>query len=136
LVLVFRVLPVHINTIEAIILDHIHATSSKVLPRRVTRTNGIKRLLLVGVRPAPNAEQHLEIAVLLLEQAELLEGAVDVLSRVGPRVTGEVDVGVSIVVAEGDVAVRRVVSKGVEQVGQLRGGYLLRKVFPSINVLL
>jgi hypothetical protein len=66
----------------------------------------------------------------------LLEGAVDVLSRIGPRVTGEVDVSVSIVVAEGDVAVRRVVSEGVEQVGQLRGGYLLRKVFPSVNVLL
>jgi hypothetical protein len=41
-------------------------------------------LLLVGVRPAADAEHDFEVAVLLLEEAELLHCAVDVLAGVGP----------------------------------------------------
>jgi hypothetical protein len=74
-------------------------------------------LLLVGVRPAADAEHDFEVAVLLLEEAELLHCAVDVLAGVGPGVAGEVDVGVGVGVAEEDGAVGRVVGEGVEEVG-------------------
>jgi hypothetical protein len=53
----------------------------------------------------------------LLEEAELLEGAVDILPRVGPRIAGVVYFGIGIAVAQKDSAVRLVVREGVEYMG-------------------
>jgi hypothetical protein len=130
-----RVLPVNVDTIESIILDHVHTTGGKVLSCRITSTDRIQILLCVGIGPAANAKKDFEVAILLLEEAELLQGTVQVLPRVGPRVAWKMNLGIGVVIAQSNVAVRCVISEGVEEMCQLCGRNLLREVFARINVL-
>lgn len=90
--------------------------------------------LLIGVSPATNAQHDLHVPVLGLEQRELFDSTIDILASVGPRVAIVVDFRVRIGVCEEDCAVLAVVGKGVEEVGQLRGGDLLREEFAGVDV--
>lgn len=73
--------------------------------------------LLVGVRPAANAQEDFEVAVRGFEQGELFDGAVGVFPCVAPRVAGIVDFRVGVAVGQEDGAVVFVVGEGIEEVG-------------------
>lgn len=135
LLFVPRILPIHINPVKPIILNHIHAALCKVLARGITFPNWVELLIRVGICPATDAEQDFEVAVLLLEKAELLEGAVDVFARVAPGIAGIVHLDVGVAVAEGDVSRGRIGGESVEEVGQFGGRDGLREVFAGVDVL-
>ena len=69
------------------------------------------------VRPPSDAQHDLQVAVLLLEEVELLEAAVEVASGLVPGVALVVDVLVGPEVGEGDLAGAGVdVGEGIEDV--------------------
>ena len=75
------ILPVNVETVKAILLDQLDAR-----PRK-----GGAPLLSAGrnsevgaVRPPTNGKKHLEVAIALLEEVELLETAVHVVTLIIP----------------------------------------------------
>jgi len=132
---VLGILPIYIDPIEAQILDQLDAAIREPLAALGRRGRGIEVLLLVGIRPPANREQHLEIAVLPLQQVQLLEVAVEIVALVVPRVAVIVDLDVGPGVGEDHFAVGTVVAEAVEHVRQLGGRDVLREVFAAVDAL-
>jgi len=126
-----RVLPININPVEPQVLNKLYTRA------RELGTAGSSRCRLgevSRVRPPPNGEDCLEFAVALLEKVELLDAAVDVVTRIVPGVGRVVLLEVRVRVAQVDLASFRAnIRKGIQDVGQVRSRYILRLVVTAIN---
>jgi hypothetical protein len=76
-------------------------------------------LVRVGVSPPSNTEHDFHVAVLRLEERQLLHGAVYIFANVIPRIVGIVDISVCPGICEEDSAILPVVGEGVKNMGKL-----------------
>jgi hypothetical protein len=74
-------------------------------------------LVRVGVRPAADAQHDFQVAILVLEEAKLLDRAIGIFPGVGPRVAVKVNLETCVRVGEEDGAVGLDVAKGIKDVG-------------------
>lgn len=132
---ILGVLPVDIDTVEAKILDESNARGSELLAAFFGACWLVKVLVCVGVRPAADGEQDLEVAVRLLEEEKLLQVAIDIVARVLPGVTLPVLLDIGPLVGKDDFAVLTVIRKGIQDVGQFVGGDLVGCVTSAVDAL-
>lgn len=133
---VLRVFPVDVDSIEAQIFDQLDAAISEPLSSLRRRGWLVKMLLLMCIRPATDGQKALQVPVLLLFEHDLFDVAVNVVANIIPRVPFVMNVEVGPFVGQDHFAILTVVSKRVEDMGELVGRDQLRSVFSAINSLL
>lgn len=79
-------LPVNIQSIKAKVLHQIHSRRSKLLSSCI-RGKWSSKVTRVG--PASDRQKNFEVAIILLQQIELLHAPVQVGTDIVPRVAGE-----------------------------------------------
>lgn len=126
-------LPVNIQPIKPQIRKQAHCRGSKLLPSRISAERSGK---VARVSPSPDRQKDLEVAVLLLQQEELLDTSIDIVSDIVPRITGEVllDIGPGI----RQVHLARVgvdVGESIQHMGQGLSRKLLRKIVAAVDSL-
>lgn len=79
-----RVLPVNVHAVEAVVANQLDARGGEALDPLRSGHGLIHGVVRVRVRPATYAEQDFEVSVGRFEELELLDAAVDVVSRLAP----------------------------------------------------
>jgi len=97
---ILGIFPVDIDPIETKVLDKGECGGGEFC---TGDSGGCREGEVRGIGPAADGEKSFETAVALLEEVELLEGTVDVVAWVVPRVGGVVFVGVGPGVCEEDL---------------------------------
>jgi len=82
-----RVFPVNVETIKAPVLDELDGRRCEALASSLGGGDGGE---LGRVGPPTDGEENLQVAVLLFEEVQLLDAAVNVVPNVIPRVRGVV----------------------------------------------
>jgi hypothetical protein len=77
-----RVLPIQIDSIEAVVFDHIDAAVRKSLSTCRSRGRTIHVFVRVCISPASYTKQDLKVTVGLLEKIHLFDSTVDIVARV------------------------------------------------------
>lgn len=113
LLVIPRVLVIHIQPIQPVILQYPHRALHKHRPFLRAHHDRVHRR---GIRPPADADQDFEVAVLLLEEVYGFEVPVEVRGGLVPGVAGVVDVFVGPGVGDDDFAGGGYVGEGVEDV--------------------
>lgn len=110
----------------------IDSGSRKSLPTR-SSASGTRELVTVG--PTTNRQKGIHMAILLLDLIELFDTAIDVISRIGPRITGEMLADIGIRVSQDHFAGGLDVQKSIENMGEVIRDQIIRHVASGIDSL-
>ena len=128
----YAYLPVNIHAIKAQVFHQINNRRGKLLPSLLSAGRSHK---VRGVGPATDGQKRLQVAILLLQQVELLQTAIHVVSAFIPRVIRVVFLKVGIGIAEIHLSSIADVGKGIQHMGQLSGVDILRLEVAAVDGL-
>lgn len=121
------------DLIEDMVLQQLHRSLRKVLPSSV----GTSRRSKVGrVGPPANGQENLEVTVLLLQEIQLFDTAIDIVASIRPGVTGVMFLNISPRVCHIDFPrFRAHICKGVEHVREPLDRKILGIMVAPVNCL-
>jgi hypothetical protein len=127
-----RVLPVDVEAVEAEIRQDLNGAACEFGPAFGARGRLNK---VGGVSPSTDRKQHLQLAVALLLEEQLLGASIDVGTHVVPRVTCVMLLSIGPTIRQEDLSSISDIGKGIEDMGKFFTGKVLRVEVASINSL-